>query len=112
MRPGSDSRWSEPGSVPVHGNGRSNAKAGCPAAAPTAASHRGTLVAVGQVMAPTVRADGAVRADFAGFVHPDHRGRGIGTELLGRLQRRAGEVAAQRYPGITVVRRTHAGASV
>jgi len=72
----------------------------------------GTLVAVGQVMAPMVRADGAVRADFAGFVHPDHRGRGIGAVLLDRLQRRAGQVAAQRHPGRTVLRRTHVGASV
>lgn len=72
----------------------------------------GTLVAVGQVMAPMVRADGTVRADFAGFVHPDHRGRGIGAVLLDRLQRRAGEVAAQRHPGIAVLRHTHVGASV
>jgi mycothiol synthase len=72
----------------------------------------GTLVAVGQVMAPMLRADGVVRAGFTGFVHPDHRGRGIGAELLDRLQRRAGELAAQRHPGITVLRGTHAGTSV
>jgi mycothiol synthase len=72
----------------------------------------GALVAVGQVMAPVLRADGAVRADFAGLVHPDHRGRGLGAVLLDRLQRRADEVAAQRHPGITVVRRTHVGGSV
>jgi len=29
-----------------------------------------TLVAVGQVMAPMVRPDGTIRADFFGFVHP------------------------------------------
>jgi mycothiol synthase len=72
----------------------------------------GSLVAVGQVMEPTVGVDGVVRADFAGFVHPDQRGRGVGAGLLERLQRRAGEVAAQRHPGRSVVCRTHVGASV
>jgi len=71
-----------------------------------------TLVAVGQVMAPMVRPDGTIRADFFGFVHPDHRGRGIGTELVGRLERRAGELAAGRHPGSPVQIRTSVGAQL
>ena len=72
----------------------------------------GTLVAVGQAMTPMVRADGTVRADFAGFVHPEHRGRGIGAELVKWLDRRAAERAAERYPGAPVLRRTQVGARV
>jgi mycothiol synthase len=72
----------------------------------------GALVAVGQVMSPMLRPDGAVRASFAGFVHPAHRGRGIGAELLRRLGRRAGELAAQRHPGAVVRCNTHVGSSV
>jgi len=73
---------------------------------------RGTLVAVGQVMSPMLRADGTARADFAGFVHPEHRGRGIGAELLDRLQRRAGAFANERHPGALAQVRTHVGAKV
>lgn len=72
----------------------------------------GTLVAVGQVLAPTVRGDGAVRASFAGFVHPAHRGRGIGSELLTRLETRAGDSAACQHPRRTVLRSTHVGSAV
>jgi mycothiol synthase len=72
----------------------------------------GTLVAVGQMMAPRLRPDGTVRADFAGYVHPQHRGLGVGAELLDRLQRRAIELAAQRHPGAAVRRQTHVGAGV
>jgi len=72
----------------------------------------GTLVAVGQVRSPMLRGDGTARADFAGSVHPEHRGRGIGAELLDRLQRRAGTFANERYPGAPVQVRTHAGAKV
>ena len=72
----------------------------------------GTLVAVGQVMTPMLRADGTARADFAGFVHPEHRGRGIGAELLERLQRRAVVFAGERHPGAPVQVRTQVGAKV
>jgi mycothiol synthase len=71
-----------------------------------------TLVAVGQVMSPLLRGDGAVRARFSGFVHPAHRGRGIGSELLARLDRRAGELAEHRHHGAVVRRVTHVGSSV
>jgi len=72
----------------------------------------GTLIAVGQVMSPMLRADGTARADFAGFVHPEHRGRGIGAELLDRLQRRAGAFPNERHPGALAQVRTHVGAKV
>jgi ribosomal protein S18 acetylase RimI-like enzyme len=73
---------------------------------------RGTLVAVGQVLAPTIRGDGVVRASFAGFVHPAHRGRGIGSELLDRLDARAGDSAARQHPRRTVRRSTQVGSAV
>jgi ribosomal protein S18 acetylase RimI-like enzyme len=71
---------------------------------------RGSLVAVGQVHAPVVQLDGFVRAAFAGMVHPEHRGLGIGAELLARLERRALQLAAARHPGIPVQASTHAAA--
>jgi GNAT superfamily N-acetyltransferase len=60
----------------------------------------GTLVAVGQVMTPRLRPDGTVRAEFGGAVHPEHRGRGIGAQLLRRQERRAVELAQARHPGV------------
>lgn len=71
----------------------------------------GTLVAVGQVSEPMVRLDGTVRARFHGSVHPAHRGRGIGAELLHRLERRAAELAAERHPGATVRVQTYVGST-
>lgn len=71
----------------------------------------GALVAVGQVSAPMVRLDGTVRASFYGSVHPAYRGRGIGGELLHRLERRAAELAAERHPGATVRVQTHVGSA-
>jgi mycothiol synthase len=72
----------------------------------------GTLVAVGQVMAPMLRGDGAIRVSFSGLVHPVYRGRGIGSELIGRLDRRARERAAQQRPGAAVRLSTHVGSGV
>ncbi|HEY7049452.1 MAG TPA: GNAT family N-acetyltransferase [Jatrophihabitantaceae bacterium] len=71
----------------------------------------GTLIAVGQVNAPMVRTDGTVRAGFYGSVHPAHRGRGIGAELLRRLERRAAELAAERHPGADAQLSTHVGST-
>jgi ribosomal protein S18 acetylase RimI-like enzyme len=71
-----------------------------------------TLVAVGQAGPLMLRPDGTVRADFAGAVHPDHRGRGLGTELLGRLQRRCAERAKVEFAGAPVQIRTAIGAPV
>ncbi|SDD50653.1 GNAT family N-acetyltransferase [Auraticoccus monumenti] len=42
---------------------------------------------------------GRVRCTLSGGVHPDHRGRGLGRELMDRLERRAVELAAERHPG-------------
>lgn len=58
----------------------------------------GSLVAYGQVIKPAERADGAIRAAFDGGVHPEHRGRGIGAELLGRLERRSTEWSGELFP--------------
>lgn len=72
----------------------------------------GTLVAVGQVMAPMLRPDGVVKANFFGAVHPGHRGRGLGGQLLDRLHERAGELAAARHPGRAVLRSTQVPTTV
>lgn len=42
--------------------------------------------------------EGRVRCVLGGGVHPDHRGRGLGRELMDRLERRAVELAAGRHP--------------
>ena len=58
----------------------------------------GTLVAYGTVHQPVERADGMVRARFNGGVHPEHRRRGIGTELLRRIEARVGELGRAAFP--------------
>ena len=72
----------------------------------------GLLVAVGQVNSPVLRADGAVRASFVGMVHPAHRGRGIGSQLLARLERRTVQLATLRFPGVPAEPGTHVAAHV
>lgn len=42
---------------------------------------------------------GRIRCSLGGGVHPDHRGRGLGRELMDRLEHRAVELAAERHPG-------------
>lgn len=45
-------------------------------------------------------AEGYARANLEGGVHPRWRGRGIGTELMDRMEPRARELAVQRHPGV------------
>ena len=47
---------------------------------------QGALVAFGQVFFREALVDGLAAANTSGGVHPGHRGRGIGTELLHRLE--------------------------
>jgi ribosomal protein S18 acetylase RimI-like enzyme len=60
------------------------------------------LVAAGIVFPAVQRTDGGYRAEFDGAVHPAHRGRGVGSELLNRLVARARDAAAERFPGAAV----------
>jgi mycothiol synthase len=62
------------------------------------------LVAVGQVYRPLRRLDGTLRTAFDGSVHPDHRGRGIGGELLSRLEQRVIESAREHFPDAAEIR--------
>ena len=58
------------------------------------------LVAYGQLrIAAELLEDGRCRAQLDGGVHPDRRGRGIGTRLMDALENRARELAAHRHPG-------------
>ena len=57
------------------------------------------LVAYGATGVPeTTDHEGTARAYLDGGVHADHRGRGLGTALLERLETRARELLAQRHP--------------
>jgi mycothiol synthase len=70
----------------------------------------GVMVAYGQLrVSLELTADGEARADLGGGVHPDWRGRGIGTELLERMEPRAISLAAERHPGARASLRTSGG---
>ena len=59
-----------------------------------------TLVGYGALAVPeTTDHEGTARAYLDGGVHADHRGRGLGTALLERLETRARELLEQRHPG-------------
>ncbi len=72
----------------------------------------GALVAFGQVFFRDALIDGAVAAHTSAGVHPDHRGRGIGTELTRRLEERAVAGGAERYPGVATCLRSDVGIQV
>lgn len=59
------------------------------------------MVAFGQLRVGTGgQEDGSVRCQVDGGVHPKWRGRGIGTELIGRMEARAAELTSERNPGL------------
>lgn len=43
--------------------------------------------------------DGEVKLHLSGGIHPDHRRRGLGTQLMERMESRGVELAAERHPG-------------
>ncbi|WP_066635575.1 GNAT family N-acetyltransferase [Serinicoccus hydrothermalis] len=60
-----------------------------------------TLVGYGATGVPqTLDHEGQARAYLDGGVHADHRGRGLGTELVRHLEQRAQELLAQRHPDV------------
>lgn len=59
------------------------------------------LVATGGVFVPlTPDYEGRARCYVAGGVHPDHRGRGLGTRLLALGEERGRELLTERHPGL------------
>lgn len=60
------------------------------------------MVGFGQVFVP-VRPDheGRARVNHGGGVHADHRGRGLGSALLDRVEARGLELLGERHPGVT-----------
>ena len=68
------------------------------------------LVAFGQVYFRDALVDGAAAANCSAGVDPDHRGRGLGTELTRRLEARARAGSAERHPGVDLVLRVDCGA--
>lgn len=70
----------------------------------------GALVAYGQLrVSDALTAEGWTRASVDGGVHPDWRGRGLGTELLARMEPRARVLALKRHPGAPVQLRAAGG---
>lgn len=57
------------------------------------------LIAYATLHQPVERPDGTIRARFDAAVHPEHRRRGIGSELLQRMERRIAERGAIAFPG-------------
>lgn len=69
-----------------------------------------TLVAYGQLrISSALTAEGWARASIDGGVHPDWRGRGLGTELFARIEPRARQLASERHPGVPIQLRAAGG---
>lgn len=69
----------------------------------------GVLAGYGQLRVGDTLVDGQVVAWLGGDVHPGYRGRGIGVQLMDRLEDRAAVVAAERQPGQQVFLRVDGG---
>ena len=69
----------------------------------------GVLAGFGQLRVSSGLFDGQVRAEIVGGVRPDQRRRGLGTEIMDRMEARALELAAQRHPGAPVMLRVSGG---
>lgn len=68
------------------------------------------MVAYGQLrVGVELDREGRLRAHLGGGVHPDWRGRGIGRELMDRMEARATELAAERFPDASVYWRASGG---
>ncbi len=68
------------------------------------------MVDFGQVrVSMTPDHDGRARIWLGGGVHPDHRGRGLGRELIARQEQRGTALAAQRLPGASAFWRCDGG---
>ncbi|MCK0110705.1 GNAT family N-acetyltransferase [Ornithinimicrobium sp. F0845] len=67
------------------------------------------LVGLGSVFCRDTVVEGRAMVSVQGAVHPDHRDRGLGSELLNRLEARARELATERLPGEPVRLRTSGG---
>ncbi len=67
------------------------------------------LVALGLVQAIETMVEGRAMVRFDGTVHPERRGRGIGSELLRWLEQRAAVAAHQRFPDAPARFRTTGG---
>lgn len=68
------------------------------------------LVAYGKVtvgLAPDN--EGRIRCSLDGGVRPSHRGRGIGQQLLARMEDRSRALAAERHPGVPAYWRLEGG---
>lgn len=62
------------------------------------------LVAYGQLrVSANLDDEGRVTARLGGGVHPDWRGRGIGRELVARMEARGRELAGERHPGAPAI---------
>ncbi len=69
----------------------------------------GELLALGSVFARDGLVEGRAMVSVDGAVHPDHRGQGLGSELLSRLETRASGLAGERHPGQALRLRTSGG---
>jgi mycothiol synthase len=69
----------------------------------------GVLAGYGQLRVAMAAVDGRVTAWLGGDVHPDFRGRGLGAQLMDRLEARAAALAAERHPGTEVFLRAPGG---
>jgi mycothiol synthase len=70
----------------------------------------GRMVGFGKLWASgNLGADGRATVGIDGGVHPDHRGRGIGRQLMDWIEPRAHRLGAERHPGTDIWLRAFGG---